>query len=156
VRRRGRAADYDPSTRFLALADGQPVGYAGFHTNGRVSYPWCRKSHEAAAQPLFDRVIQAMKERGLARAFTAYRADWPAQKDFFQKNGFQVRREMINFVLDRAEMPTPAAQPSNNIGPATPSDIPAIRELGANVLQLKDRTALERYLFHNMYFPADS
>ncbi|HEY7423633.1 MAG TPA: hypothetical protein VH682_05255 [Gemmataceae bacterium] len=156
VRRRGRAADYDPSTRFLALADGQPVGYAGFHANGRVSYPWCRKGHEAAAQPLFDRVTQEMKERGLSRAFTAYRADWPAQQEFFQKNGFQARREMINFVLDRMEMPAPAARPSNNINPATHGDVPAILEMGANVLSLNDRAALERYLFHNTYFSADS
>jgi hypothetical protein len=132
------------------------VGYAGFHPNGRVSYPWCRKGHEVAAQPLFDRVRQAMKERGLSRAFTAYRADWPTQQEFFQMNGFQVRREMINFVLDRVEMPTPAARPSNNIGSATPGDIPAILELGANVLQQKGRASLEQYLFHNMYFPADS
>src|SRR5689334_22205891 len=58
VRRRTRAAEYDSSTRFVAVADGRPVGYAGFHTNGRVSYPWVRKGHEAAAQSLFDRVLQ--------------------------------------------------------------------------------------------------
>src|SRR5690348_3598689 len=93
VRRRARAAEYDPSTRFVAVVDGRPVGYAGFHTNGRVSFPWFRKGHDAAAQPLFERVLQAMKERGLARAFAAYRADWPVQQEFFQKNGFQPRRE---------------------------------------------------------------
>jgi hypothetical protein len=156
VRRRARAADYDPATRFVALVNGRPVAYAGFQTNGRISYPWCRKGHEAAAQPLFERVLQAMKERGLTRAFTAYRADWQEQLAFFQNNGFQLRREMVNYVLDIVEMPTPMARPSSSIGPATPDDVPAILEMGANVLLIRDRAVLEQYLFHNLYFPADS
>jgi hypothetical protein len=156
VRRRARAAEYDPSTRFVAVVDGRPVAYAGFHTNGRVSYPWSRKGHDAAAQTLFERVLRAMKERGLARAFAAYRADWPVQQEFFQKNGFQTRREMVNFTLDLVDMPTPMARPSSTVGPATPDDIPAILEFGANILLVHDRAALEMYLFHNPYFPADS
>ncbi len=156
VRRRARAADYDLAARFLALMDGRPVGYAGFQANGRFSYPWCRKGHEAAAQPLFERVLQAMKARGLSRAFTAYRADWPAQQQFFLDNGFQARREMVNFVLDIVEMPTPMARPSSSVVQATPADVPAILELGANVLLIRERSVLEQYLFHNAYFPADS
>jgi hypothetical protein len=155
VRRRARDANYDPTARFLALVDGRPVGYTAFQPNGRVSYPWCRKGHEAAAQPLFERVLQAMKERGLTRAFAAYRSDWTAQQQFFQSNGFQLRREMVNYVLDLAEMPTPMARPSNSVGPATPNDVPAILEMGSNVL-IRERAALEQYLFHNPYFPADS
>ncbi|HWG43111.1 MAG TPA: hypothetical protein VN688_10020 [Gemmataceae bacterium] len=156
VRRRAHAPDYDPSTRFIALVDGRPVAYAGFRANGRVSYPWCRKDHETAAQPLFDRVLQAMKGRGLSHAFAAYRGDWPRQLEFFQKNGFQLRREMVNFVLDIVDMPTPMARPSSTIGPATPDDVPGILELGANLLLVRERAALEQYLFHNPYFPADS
>jgi hypothetical protein len=156
VRRRTRAPEYDPSTRFVAVVDGRPVAYSGFHLNGRVGYPWCRKSHEAAGQPLFERVLQAMKERGLTRAFAAYRADWSAQQEFFQKNGFQPRREMVNFALDIVDMPTPSARPSSSIGPATRDDIPAIAELGANTLLVRDRAALEKYLFHNPYFSADA
>jgi hypothetical protein len=156
VRRRARAADYDPSARFIALEGGRPVGYAAFHANGRVSYPWCRKGQESAAGPLFDRVLQAMRQRGLTRAFTAYRADWPAQLEFFRHNGFEVRREMINYVLDLAEMPTPSARPSSGISPATPADLPAIVKLGAGVLRIEEPAALEQYLFHNPYFPADA
>ena len=156
IRRRARAADYDPSTRFVAVVDRRPVAYAVFQTNGRVSYPWCRKGHETAAQPLFERVLQTMKTRNLPRAFAAYRADWPAQQEFFQKNGFQLRREMANFFLDIVDMPTPMARPSSTISPATPDDVPAILELGANILLVRDRPALEQYLFHNPYFPADS
>jgi hypothetical protein len=156
VRRRARGKDYDPGARFLALAEGQPVGYAGFQANGRVSYPWCRKGHEAAAQPLFERVLQAMKERGLTRAFTAYRSDWPAQLQFFHKYRFQQRREMVNYVLDLVEMPTPMARPNRNIGPATPKDVPAIVEMGANVLLVREPKAVEEHLFHNPYFSADA
>jgi GNAT superfamily N-acetyltransferase len=156
VRRRARAADYDPSTRFLAVEGGRPIGYAAFHANGRVSYPWCRKGHETAVQALLDRVLQEMKQRGLTRAFTAYRSDWTAQLEFFRGNGFQPRREMVNYVLDIVEMPTPMARPSSSIGPATADDVPAILEMGANVLLMRDRAALEQYLFHNPYFPADA
>jgi len=156
VRRRARGADYNLAGRFLALVDGRPAGYAGFAANGRISYPWCRKGHEAAAQPLFERVLKAMKERGLTRAFTAYRSDWTEQQQFFHNNGFQQRREMVNYVLDIVEMPTPMARPSSSVGPATPDDVPAILELGANILLIRERSALEQYLFHNPYFPADS
>ena len=156
VRRRARGADYNLAGRFLALVDGRPAGYAGFATNGRISYPWCRKGHEAAAQPLFERVLQAMRERGLTRAFTAYRSDWSAQQQFFHNNRFQQRREMVNYVLDIVEMPTPMARPNSSIGPATPDDVPALLELGANILLIRERPALEQFLFHNPYFPADS
>jgi hypothetical protein len=156
VRRRARAADYDPTARFLAVVDGRPVGYASFQANGRVSYPWCRKGHEAAAEPLFERVLQTMQARGMNYAFAAYRADWPAQLAFFQGHGFAQTREMVNYVLDLVEMPTPMARPSSSVGPATPDDVPAILDMGANVLRVSDAAALEQYLFHNPYFPADS
>lgn len=156
VRRRVFSPERDPTTRFLALADGKPIAYATFQTNGRVGYPWCRKGHEAAAQPLFEYVLQAMKARGLAYAFAAYRGDWPIQLAFFQNNGFEQKREMVNFVLDIVEMPTPMARPSASVEPATPEDVPVILEWGAKVLRLHDRAALEQYLFHNPYFPPDS
>jgi hypothetical protein len=156
VRRRARAAPAEASTRLVAVEGDRPIGYASFQANGRVSYPWCRKGHEAAAQPLFEAVLQAMKQRGLTNAFAAYRADWPIQQAFFQNNGFQLRREMVNFVLDIVEMPTPMARPSSSVGPVTPADLPALLDMGANVLLMRERSALEQYLFHNPYFPADS
>jgi hypothetical protein len=156
VRRRTLAPDYDRAARFVAVVGGRAIGYAGFQANGRINYPWCRKGHETAAQPLLDRVLQTMRGRGMSYAFAAYRADWPEQLAFFQKNGFEQRREMINYVLDIVEMPTPMARPSSSVSSATPADVPAILALGANVLRLRDAAALEKYLFHNPYFPADS
>src|SRR5947208_3502454 len=68
VRRRLRDRDFDPQTRFFALAGGRPVGYATFQNNGRVSFPWCRKGHEALAEPLLEQVLAAMKQRGITSA----------------------------------------------------------------------------------------
>ncbi len=83
ILRRTRAKDFDPTTRFYAEKGGQVVGYSMFNPNGRVSYPWCLKGHESAADPLFKHVLQTMKERGFRRAFAAYRGDWPGVRDFF-------------------------------------------------------------------------
>jgi hypothetical protein len=156
VRRRSRGPDFDPATRFFALAEGRPVGYASFHANGRLSYPWCRKGCERFAEPLLERVLEAMRARGLARAFAAYRGDWLAQLDFFRRHGFQPAREMVNFVLDLVEMPTPSARPGSGIGPLTPADVPAVLALGAGVPRSSDPAALEAYLFRNPYFPPKS
>src|SRR5712671_4985841 len=78
IRRRVRAADFDPGSRFYAIEDGVPVGYATFQPNGRISYPWCRKGKEEWAAPLFARLLETMKERGMSRAWAAYRGDWTA------------------------------------------------------------------------------
>jgi hypothetical protein len=156
VRRRCRAPDFDPSTRFFALADGRPVGYAGFHANGRVSFPWCRKGHEALAEPLLGHALCQMKARGLTRAFAAYRDDWPTVREFFTKHGFAPAREMVNFVLDLVDMPTPSARASSSISPLTPADVPAVLALGAGVLRSRTAAELEAHLFGNPYFGPES
>jgi hypothetical protein len=156
VRRRLRGKDFDPAARFFALANGRPMGYVTFQRNGRVSYPWCRKGFEALADPLFLHALQAMKQRGLARAFAAYRGDWPTIGDFFRRHGFEQTREMINYVLDLADMPTPAARPCVPITPVTPDDLPDLLALVPNVLRVRDATALEQYLLHNPYFPPEA
>jgi hypothetical protein len=156
VRRRGRDPAVDRSGYFLALEGGKPVGYASFQANGRVSYPWCRKGHEAQAGPLFERMMAEMRRRGLPRAFAAYRADWPAQKEFFLAQGFQPAREMLNYALDLAEMPTPSARPSNAVSPLTPADVPAVLALGRGVVRARDEAELRRHLFESPYFPAEA
>jgi hypothetical protein len=156
VRRRCRGPDFDRGTRFFALANGKPVGYAGFHLNGRLSYPWCRKGHEQFAEPLLAHVLSVMRGRGLTRAFAAYRGDWPAQQQFFLGHGFSLAREMINHVLDLAEMPTPAARASSTIGPLLPADVPAVLALGGGVPRTSDAAELEAHLFRNPYFGPES
>jgi hypothetical protein len=156
VRRRCSAADFDPAARFYALAGGRPVGYVTFQANGRVSYPWCRRGHEAHAAPLLEHALQAMRARGMTSAFAAYRGDWPAQRDFFLAHGFRAEREMVNFVMDLGEMPTPAARASSAIDPLTPDDLPAVLALAPGAMRTTDAAALGQHLFHNPYFPPDA
>ncbi len=156
VRRRCHAPDFDPATRFYADENGLVVGYATFQPNGRVSIPWTRTGHETAAQPLFDAVLQAMKARGQTRAFATYRADWTAQRDFFLQHGFAAAREMVNFVMDLAELPTPAARPVNTFTPLKPDDMPAVLQMAPSVLRVQTVEQLEQHLLHNPYFPPDA
>ena len=116
IRRRVRSADFDPGTRFLADEGGPPVGYATFHANGRVNFPWCRRGYERHAEALFDAVLQEMRRRRIPRAFAAYRADWPAQRDFFVAHGFRARaRWSVSssiWPICRRPAPAPAAASS--------------------------------------------
>jgi hypothetical protein len=156
ILRRVRARDFDPSTRLYAEADGQIIGYANFHSTGRVGHPWCRKGHERAADPLFEQVLRTMKDRGIRTAFAAYRGDWPVTTDFFVRHGFELTREMVNFVLDQSDMPT---RPGRRLNPLTPlrrEDVPAVFEMGAGIIRSFSPAELEKHLFHNPYFGPES
>jgi hypothetical protein len=155
IRRRVRAGDFDPGTRFFAIADGQPVGYASFHANGRVSYPWCRRGHERHATPLFEAVLGEMRRRQIATAFAAYRGDWPALAAFFEAHGFRAAREMVNFVLDLADMPTAGARAGSTSQPLCREDVPAIFALGEGVIRSRTAADFADHLFRNPYFSAD-
>jgi hypothetical protein len=156
LRRRARAPEFDPGTRSYALDKGRPVGYATFHRNGRVSYPWCLKGHEKHGESLFESVLQGMRQRGLKTAFAAYRADWPAQRDFFLGHGFRPAREMINYVLDLVEMPTQRGKHPTLLSPGQPADVPAILGLFPPALRVATAEDLDRHLFHNPHFAPDS
>jgi hypothetical protein len=152
VRRRCQAADFDPASRLLAEEGERVIGYATFQPNGRVSYPWCCKGHEEAAEPLFDQLVKTMAQRGMTTAFAAYRGDWGAQKEFFRNHGFRPAREVLNFILDQVEMPTRPGRRNNPLTPLRREDLPAILEMGQGVVRASDTTALEQQLFHNPYF----
>jgi hypothetical protein len=156
IRRRYRAADFDPGTRFYAVDAGQPVGYASFHANGRISFPWCRKGYESCTEPLFQRVLTAMQERHMPKAFAAYRADWTAPLDFFAAHGFQKTREMVNFVQDLVDMPTPAVRQGVGYSPLRPTDLPDLIRLAPEALRTTALEELERHFFHNPYYRADA
>ena len=156
VHRRCRAPDFDPSTRFFAIEKDQPVAYASFHANGRMSYPWCRSGFESVAETLLETVLRAMHERGLRKVFAAYRGDWEAQKEFFLRHGFEQAREMVNFWLDPVDMPTPTTSRGHLITPAQAGEVPAIFELAPQALRVQTPAALEQHLFHNPYFRSDA
>jgi hypothetical protein len=153
VQRRIRARDFDPTTRFYAEANGQVVGYCTIQLNGRVGCPWCLPGHEAHAEPLLAAALAGLTQRGVTRPFTAYRGDWTGINQFFVDHGFRPVREMVSFVMNFLDMPTPSVRPANAISPLRPADVPAVLALGAGVLHMTNAAALERYLFANPYFP---
>jgi hypothetical protein len=152
IQRRTRARDFDPSMRFFAEEGGQPVAYTVFNPNGRVSYPWCRKGHEAQAEPLFRHALDQMRKRGLRLAFAAYRSDWLAVCEFFLKQGFNRAREMVSFVVGVMELPTVPARPSSVITPLRQEDVPALLQMAPEALRTRNPAELERHLFRNPYF----
>src|SRR3984957_3573281 len=149
VRRRNRPPEFNPATRFIAVDGTRPVGYAGYHPIGRVSFPWTRRGSEAASGPLFDRVLDALKERGITKVFAAYRGGWAPQREFFLARGFEARREIVNYVMDLAEMPTPAARVSSVIGPLKPDDVPAVLAMAPGLFRARTADELRQHLFHN-------
>jgi len=156
IQRRTRARDFDPSSRFYAEVGGRVVGYAISSPNGRVSFPWTLPGHEQQRGPLFQALLIELEKKGVKRLFAAYREDWPLIHQFFHTHGFRKARDMVNFAIDLGDMPTPAARPSTTFTPLVPEDVPAVLKLAPEILRIHDPAALERYLFHNPYFPADS
>ena len=98
VARRHRAADFDPGTKLYAELDGRVVGYISFSTSGRISVPWCLADAAEARGPLMSAALCALKGRGLARAWAAYRADWTGVRSQLESYGFRLDHEVINFV----------------------------------------------------------
>lgn len=156
VQRRVRARDFDPRQRWYAVANGQIVGYCNFSANGRVSYPWHLPGYEAVAEPLFERVLAQVNATGIKKVFAAYRKDWPSLHEFFLRHGFTLAREMINFVIDLVDMPTPAARASSAITPLFPEDIPAVFALEPKALRVETPAQLYEHLFRNPHFSAES
>ena len=156
VQRRTRARDFDPASRFYALEDGKVVAYANYNANGRVSYPWAAKGFEHVSKPLFAHMLQAMKSKGRRKIFAAYRGDWQNVLDFFKQQGFQHARDMVNFVIDFLDMPTPSAVPAGGIMPLKPEDVPAAYALMPEALRSTSAEELRKHLFENPYFAADA
>jgi hypothetical protein len=156
VSRRARARQFDPTTRLYAIDDNRPIAYVAFQPNGRLGFPWCRHGYQSAAEPLFQQALEALKSRGLKTAFAAYRTDWTAPRDFFLAHGFQQAREIINYVLDQADMPTRPGRRANPLTPLRKEDVPAILEMAPQILRVNSVEALEQHLFHNPFFTPDA
>lgn len=155
VVRRCKAPDFDPETRFYAEKGGQIIGYVTFHPNGRLSYPWCRKGHEPAADVLAQKVLDAMTARGIKKAFIAYRNDWPDQLHFWERRGFHKTRDMTNYILQLSDMPTRAPRPAV-VTTLRREDVPAIYAMAPDLLRVASAAELEQHMFHNPYYPPSS
>jgi hypothetical protein len=156
IQRRTQARDFDPATRCYAEDNGNVVGYCTYQANGRVGYPWCLPGFESAAEALFTQTLEAMKQRGIAKAFSAYRKDWPAINEFFEKHGFKLAREMVNFVMAFENMPTPSARLSSMVTPAVAEDIPGIFALDPSVFRVPTAEALKAAIWDNPWFSRES
>jgi hypothetical protein len=156
VQRRIKARDFDPASRFYAEEAGRVVGYVMHSGHGRVSFPWTLPGYENVREPMFQALLTSLEKRGERRIFAAYREDWPSIHQFFLEHGFRKARDMVNFILNLVDMPTPAARPSTSYTPLEPEDLPAVLALAPEVLRTQNVEVLRRHLFHNPYFPPDS
>jgi len=156
VKRRTRSRGFDSSTRLLAEENSQVVGYCNLDPEqGRISFPWCKKGFESAAPLLLDAALKKAQERGLKRVFTAYRRDWTSVLKFFDENGFQIAREMINYWTDPVDLPTRVTRSRLPIDRLKREDVPAVAAMGKGMIRLPvDK--LENYLFSNPYFPVEA
>jgi hypothetical protein len=156
LQRRTQAKDFDPATRVYAVENGRVIAYCAWQANGRVGYPWCLPGFESASAPLFSHALEAIKQRGVRRAFTAYRKDWQSITDFFLQQGFVLAREMVNYLLAFENMPTPSARVSNTITRAAVEDVPGIFALDPSVFRVRSADALRDALWNNPYLKPDS
>jgi hypothetical protein len=156
VKKRTRARGFDPAARVYAEEDGQVVGYCTLEPDQRrVSFPWCKKGHEAAAGPLFDAVLGAARERGLTKVFAAYRRDWQPVLQFFADRGFVAARDVINYYADPVDLPTMVNRTRLPITRLQKKDVPAVATMGRGIIRLPVNK-LESYFFANPYFPAEA
>jgi hypothetical protein len=132
--------------RFYALEEGGIVGYAVFGCNGRVSHPWCLPGAETWREPLLETALAAMRERGLAVAWAAYRADRSPVLDFFHQHEFAPTRRMINYVADVSRLPVRTQLPQDRvIEPLKPEELPQLLELAPALFPARDAAAIARF-----------
>lgn len=156
VRRRLIAPKKDRTTRFLAIDGNQPLGYASYQTNGRVSFPWCFPGQEGPREELFNHVLGEMKAQGITRAFAAYRPDWTSILEWFESQGFVKKREMINYSMDIMEMPTVSTRSSEYIEPLTDEEFPWLVDRIASWSIVSDPEEIRASWLSNPWIPRDS
>jgi hypothetical protein len=115
IARRYQAGDADVGSRFYAEDDDQVVAYAVCCPSGRISYPWCLPGAESAREPLLDRVLDELASRGLPEAWAAYRADWSPVLEFLRSNGFDEKRQMINYLAEVSRLPGYGELPDDRV-----------------------------------------
>jgi hypothetical protein len=156
VKKRTRSRTFDPTARFYAEVGGQIVGYCSLEPDqGRASFPWCKKGHEATAELLFEVMLHSARDRGLTKLFAAYRHDWQPVLQFFTDHGFTVAREVVNYWADPVDLPTLVNRSKLPINRLKREDLPALVAMGKGIVRLPENQ-LEDYIFANPYFPAEA
>ncbi len=156
IAKRYRSPGADPTMRFYAIENSKVIGYIVFHPNGRISYPWCWPDALAARLPLLDAALGAMKERGMREAWACYRADWTEPLGFLEEHGFELKREMVNYVAELSRLPALAASKAFTVGPFDRDAVRRLPLLAGNLFEPEDGAALETFLLHNDYFRPDA
>ena len=153
ITRRYQSADSDPKTRYYATENGEVVGYALFSSNGRVSYPWCLPGALGLRVPLLEKVIAEMKNRGIAEAWAAYRADWPAVLDFLLGQTFSQKRSIINYVAERSCLVMDERVPADRVvRHLERNELPRLIELTPALFARVDAHALEQFFWENPFY----
>lgn len=156
VQKRTRGRGFDPTSRFYAEEAGQVVGYCTLEPEqGRISYPWCKKGFEAAAQPLFDAALKSASDRKLTNVFAAYRRDWQPVLQFLTDRGFTAAREVINYWADPVDLPTMVNRSKLPINRLQREDVRSVAAMSRGIIRVPD-DKLESYFFSNPYFPAEA
>ena len=156
IRRRLSSPDKDPTTRLYAIENDQCVGYISFHQHGRVGYPWSRPGKESCQSLLLDEALSRLKQQGRTKTFAAYHAGWSKVADFFQSQGFEQKREMLNFVMGLLDMPTASPVVNLQIKPIQPEDVPAVMELVRPISLADSDDMLKDSWMNNPWFSPDA
>lgn len=159
IARRYRTPDFDATSKFFAEVAGRVVAYATFSPNGRVSVPWCLPDASRHVDALFGVLLGTMRERGLRRAWAAYRDDWIGVREFLHRNGFDTAYEMLNYVTATANLFAPSASPvqsSVRIHPIERNRVSEIRSLEPTAFGVETVDELAAAWFDNPYFSSES
>ncbi len=156
VARRYQTVDPEPASKLYAVEGGEVVGYAVVNPNGRISYPWCLPGAETQRQPLLEALLAAMRQRGQAEAWAAYRGDWITVLSFFETHGFAPARTMINYVAELASLPLRPVPAGQVIRALERRDLPQLVALGRGLFDAADAGALDAFFWSNPFFDGSS
>jgi hypothetical protein len=153
--RRLRAPGFDPESRLYLQVQDRLVGYITSQDNGRISYPWLLPGWESHRETLLDAMLTHLRSKEIDKPFAAYRLDWEPIQKFFFEQGFRKVREMLNYRQHLTDLPTMVNRRGLTVTHLKKEDLPDLERKVPNLLKLTGE-ALEKYLFANPFFSAES
>lgn len=156
VLRRYRSLEFDPLSKLYAVRNGRMVAYVSFSSNGRVSAPWCLPDAADAGSLLMEAAVNSMRQRGLNRAWAAYRADWTEIRRLLESFHFAQTIEIFNFIADIAKLPANADCAPFTIRKLDRNDIREAYNLDPTAFAVTSHEALAEAWLNGPYISADS
>lgn len=148
IRRTIRKRGFSPSSRLSVEVDGVIVAYITTREDGRVTAPWCRPGHEAAAAVLVRAALEQLRRTNLSRAYFVTRRDWPQTMTLMESLGFVKVRDMLNYTMALTDTPTLTIRSRSEFASLTPQDIPTVRAMAPTLFTVDDET-LRKHLLDN-------